>query len=78
MWAYRHTAFQSTVAAVTAFIARMRDANVRTLEEVAPHLFMAAISPNYGTAINAPYLRTSHIQWIPLAGPLRWQPNTSL
>jgi len=53
MWAYRHTAFQSTVAAVTAFIARMRDANVRTLEEGAPHLFMAAISPNYGTAINA-------------------------
>jgi hypothetical protein len=31
----------------------MRDANVRTLEEIAPYLFMAAISPNYGTAINA-------------------------
>ena len=31
----------------------MRDTNVRTLEEIAPYLFMAAISPNYGTAINA-------------------------
>jgi hypothetical protein len=31
----------------------MRDANVRILEEIAPYLFMAAISPNYGTAINA-------------------------
>jgi hypothetical protein len=31
----------------------MRDANVRTLKEIAPYLFMAAISPNYDTAINA-------------------------
>jgi hypothetical protein len=31
----------------------MRDTNVRTLEEIAPYLFMAAISPSYGTAINA-------------------------
>jgi hypothetical protein len=53
MWAHCHATFQSTVAAVTAFIARMRDANVRTLEEIAPYLFMAAISPSYGTAINA-------------------------
>jgi hypothetical protein len=53
MLAHRHATFQSTIAAVTAFIARMRDANVRTLEEIAPYLFMAAISPSYGTAINA-------------------------
>jgi hypothetical protein len=31
----------------------MRDTNVRTLKEIAPYLFMAAISPNYGTTINA-------------------------
>jgi hypothetical protein len=31
----------------------MRDANVRILKEIAPYLFMAAISPSYGTAINA-------------------------
>jgi hypothetical protein len=31
----------------------MRDANVRTLEDIAPYLFMAIISPNYGIAINA-------------------------
>ena len=31
----------------------MRDANVRILEKIAPYLFMAAISPNYGTIINA-------------------------
>jgi hypothetical protein len=53
MLAHRHATFQLTVAAVTIFIARMRDANVRTLEEIAPYLFMAAINPNYGTAINA-------------------------
>jgi hypothetical protein len=53
MLAHRHATFQSTVIAVTAFIARMRDANVRTLEEIALYLFMAAISPSYGTAINA-------------------------
>jgi len=53
MLAHRHATFQSTVAAVTAFIARMRDANVRTLEEIAPYLFMAAISPSYDTVINA-------------------------
>jgi hypothetical protein len=39
----------------------MRDANVRTLEKIALYLFMAAISPSYGTVINAlltdkPYL----------------------
>jgi hypothetical protein len=50
---HRHTTFQLIVTAVTAFIARMRDANVRTLEEIAPYLFMTAISPSYGTAINA-------------------------
>jgi hypothetical protein len=59
--AYRHTIFQLIIAAVTAFITRMRDANVRILKEIAPYLFMAAISPSYGTAINAlltdkPYL----------------------
>jgi len=53
MLAHRHATFQSTVAAITAFIARMRETNVRTLEEIAPYLFMAAISPSYGTAINA-------------------------
>ena len=53
MLTHRHATFQSTIAVVTAFIARMRDANVRTLEEIAPYLFMAAISPSYGTAINA-------------------------
>jgi hypothetical protein len=31
----------------------MRDANVRILKEIAPYLFIAAISPNYGIAINA-------------------------
>jgi hypothetical protein len=53
MLAHRHATFQLTVAAVIVFIARMRDANVRTLEEIAPYLFMAAISPSYGIAINA-------------------------
>ena len=39
----------------------MRDTNVRILKKIALYLFMAAISPSYGTAINAlltdkPYL----------------------
>jgi hypothetical protein len=53
MLAHRHVTFQSIIVAVTAFIARMRDANVRILEEIALYLFMAAISPSYGTVINA-------------------------
>jgi hypothetical protein len=31
----------------------MRDTNVRILKEIALYLFMAAISPSYGIAINA-------------------------
>jgi hypothetical protein len=65
MLAYRHATFQSTVTAVTAFIARMHDANVRTLKEIAPYLFMAAISPNYGTAINALLTDKPHLMDIP-------------
>jgi hypothetical protein len=53
MLIYRYVIFQLTVIAVIVFITRMRDANVRILEEIAPYLFMAAISPNYNTAINA-------------------------
>jgi hypothetical protein len=53
MLAYRHATFQLIIAAVTVFIARMRDANVRILKEIASYLFMAAISPSYGIAINA-------------------------
>jgi hypothetical protein len=53
MLTHRHATFQSIIAVVTAFIARMRDANVRTLKEIAPYFFMVAISPSYDTAINA-------------------------
>jgi len=43
----------------------MRDANVRILEEIAPYLFMAAISPNYSTAINALLTDKPHLMDIP-------------
>jgi hypothetical protein len=43
----------------------MRDANVRILEEIAPYLFMAAISPNYDTAINALLTDKPHSMDIP-------------
>jgi hypothetical protein len=62
---YRHVTFQLTVIAVIAFIARMRDANVRTLEKIAPYLFMTAISPNYGTAINALLTDKPHLMDTP-------------
>jgi hypothetical protein len=60
MMAYRHATFQLTVTAVITFIARMRDANVRILEEIALYLFIATISPNYGTIINALLTDKSH------------------
>jgi hypothetical protein len=63
--AYRYVTFQSIVIAVIAFIARMRDANVRILEEIAPYLFMAAISPSYGTAINALLTDKPHLMDTP-------------
>jgi hypothetical protein len=65
MLAHCHATFQSTVTAVTTFIARMRDANVRTLEEIAPYLFMAAISPSYGIAINALLTDKPHLMNTP-------------
>jgi hypothetical protein len=43
----------------------MRDANVRTLEEIAPYLFMVAISPSYGTAINALLTDKPHLMDTP-------------
>jgi hypothetical protein len=65
MLAYRHAIFQSIVTAVTVFIARMRDANVRILKEIAPYLFIAAISPNYSIAINALFTDKPHLMDIP-------------
>jgi hypothetical protein len=43
----------------------MRDANVRILKEIALYLFMAAISPNYGTAINVLFTDKPHLMDIP-------------
>jgi hypothetical protein len=43
----------------------MRDANVRILKEIAPYLFMAAISPSYGTAINALLTDKPHLMDTP-------------
>jgi hypothetical protein len=65
MLAHRHATFQSIVVAVIAFIARMRDANVRILEEIAPYLFMATISPNYGSVINALLTDKPHLMDTP-------------
>jgi hypothetical protein len=65
MLAYRHATFQLIIAAVTIFITRMRDANVRILKEIAPYLFMAAISSNYDTAINALLTDKPHLMDTP-------------
>jgi hypothetical protein len=43
----------------------MRDANVRILKEIALYLFMAAISPSYGTAINALLTDKPHLMDTP-------------
>jgi hypothetical protein len=43
----------------------MRDANVRTLKEIAPYLFIVIISPNYGTAINALLTDKPHLMDTP-------------
>jgi hypothetical protein len=63
--AYRYVTFQLTVTVVITFIARMRDANVRILEEIAPYLFIAAISLSYGTAINALLTDKPHLMDTP-------------
>jgi hypothetical protein len=52
MLVYRYAIFQLIIIIVTVFIARMRDANVRILKEIALYLFIIAISSNYGIAIN--------------------------
>jgi hypothetical protein len=43
----------------------MRDANVRILEKIALYLFMAAISPSYGIAINALFTDKPHLMDTP-------------
>jgi hypothetical protein len=43
----------------------MRDANVRILKKIASYLFMAAISPNYDTTINALLTDKLHLMDIP-------------
>jgi hypothetical protein len=65
MLVYRYITFQLTVIVVTVFITRMRDTNVRILKEIAPYLFMAAISPNYDTAINALLTDKPHLMDTP-------------
>ena len=60
MMAYKPTAYQSTVAAITAFATRMREVDVRTIEDVIPYIFMAMISPSYSTAINTLFTDKSH------------------
>jgi hypothetical protein len=51
--AHRYTTKEAALATVTAFDTRMREANIRTIDQLLPYAYMTLISHGYGTAINS-------------------------
>jgi hypothetical protein len=50
--AHRYITKKATLATVTAFGTRMREANIRTINQLLPYAYMTLISHGYDTAIN--------------------------
>jgi hypothetical protein len=49
---HRYTTKEAALATITAFGTRMREANIRTIDQLLPYAYMTLISHGYGTAIN--------------------------
>jgi hypothetical protein len=50
---HRYTTKEAALATITAFGTRMREANIRTIDQLLPYAYMTLISHGYGTAINS-------------------------
>jgi hypothetical protein len=66
--AYRYIIKKAILATITAFNTRIREANIRTIDQLLPYAYMILISHKYGTAINSlftdkPYSMES-LTWI--------------
>src|SRR5271156_3067692 len=52
LYAHRYTTKEAAMFTVTAFSARMREANVRIIDQSLPYIYITLISQGYDTAIN--------------------------
>jgi hypothetical protein len=50
---YRYTTKEAALATVTAFDTRMREANIRIIDQLLLYTYMTLISHGYGTVINS-------------------------
>jgi hypothetical protein len=53
LYTYRYTTKEAALATVTAFGTRMREANIRTIDQLLSYIYMTLINYGYGTAINS-------------------------
>ena len=53
LYAHRYIIKEAALATITAFSTRMREANIRTIDQLLPYAYMTLISHGYGTAINS-------------------------
>jgi hypothetical protein len=57
---HRYTIKEAALATITAFDTRMRETNIRTIDQLLPYAYMTLISHGYGTAINSLLTDKSH------------------
>ena len=52
LYTHRYITKKATISTITAFSARMREANVRIINQSLPYIYITLISQGYNTAIN--------------------------
>jgi hypothetical protein len=60
LYTYRYTIKKVALVTITTFSTRMREANIRTIDQLLPYAYMTLISYKYGTAINSLLTDKSH------------------
>jgi hypothetical protein len=64
--AHRYTTKEAALATITAFGTRMREANIRTIDQLLSYAYMTLISHGYGTAINSLFTDKPHSMESPI------------
>jgi hypothetical protein len=60
LYTHRYTIKKAALATITAFSTRMRETNIRTIDQLLPYAYMTLISHKYGTVINNLLTDKSH------------------
>jgi hypothetical protein len=66
LYAYRYTIKKAALVTITAFGTRMREANIRTIDQLLSYAYMTLISHGYGTAINSLFTDKPHSMESPI------------